>query len=181
MREADEAVALGGDAGESYLRVEKILEAARATGADAVHPGYGFLSENAAFAAACGEAGLVFVGPTPEAIAAMGSKLEAKRRIAGRGRAAAAEPRARGEARSPRALAALAEELGLPLLVKASAGGGGRGMRVVRDAAALARGGGVRRARGALRLRRRHGLPRALPRGRAPRRGADLRRRARAA
>jgi propionyl-CoA carboxylase alpha chain len=137
VREADEAVALGGAApGESYLRAEKILAAAHAAGADAVHPGYGFLSENAAFAAACGEAGLVFVGPTPDAIAAMGSKLEAKRRMQ-----AAGVPQLPSRELASRASAAelekLAGELGLPLLVKASAGGGGRGMRVVRSAAEL--------------------------------------------
>jgi acetyl/propionyl-CoA carboxylase alpha subunit len=131
-------VGLGGASpAESYLRVEKILAAARATGADAVHPGYGFLSENAAFAAACGEAGLVFVGPTPEAIAAMGSKLEAKRRMQAAGVPQLPSREIAAKAK-PAALAALAKELGLPLLVKASAGGGGRGMRVVRDAAGLA-------------------------------------------
>jgi len=136
--EADEAAPLGGASpAESYLRVEKILAAARATGADAVHPGYGFLSENAAFAAACGEAGLVFVGPTPEAIAAMGSKLEAKRRMLAAG-VPQLPSREIAASTKPGALAALAKELGLPLLVKASAGGGGRGMRVVRDASALA-------------------------------------------
>jgi propionyl-CoA carboxylase alpha chain len=137
VREAEEAVALGGASpAESYLRVEKILAAARATGADAVHPGYGFLSENAAFAAACGEAGLVFVGPTPEAIAAMGSKLEAKRRMQAAG-VPQLPSREIAASAKPGELAALAKELGLPLLVKASAGGGGRGMRVVRDAADL--------------------------------------------
>ena len=135
VREADEAVGLGGASpAESYLRVEKILAAARATRADAVHPGYGFLAENAAFAAACGEAGLVFVGPTPEAIAAMGSKLEAKRRMQAAG-VPQLPSREIGASARP---AALAKEIGLPLLVKASAGGGGRGMRVVRDAAQLA-------------------------------------------
>jgi acetyl/propionyl-CoA carboxylase alpha subunit len=138
VREAGEAVALGGASpAESYLRVEKILAAAHATGADAVHPGYGFLSENAAFAAACGEAGLVFVGPTPEAIAAMGSKLEAKRRMQAAG-VPQLPSREIAASAKPAALAALAKEMGLPLLVKASAGGGGRGMRVVRDAAGLA-------------------------------------------
>jgi propionyl-CoA carboxylase alpha chain len=137
VREADEAVALGGAApGESYLRADKILAAARAAGADAVHPGYGFLSEHAAFAAACGEAGLVFVGPTPDAIAAMGSKLEAKRRMqaAGVPQLPSRELAAKAGAKE---LAKLAGELGLPLLVKASAGGGGRGMRIVRSASEL--------------------------------------------
>jgi acetyl/propionyl-CoA carboxylase alpha subunit len=138
VREADEAVALGGAApAESYLRADGILAAARATGADAVHPGYGFLSENAAFARACAEAGLVFVGPSPEAIAAMGSKLEAKRRMQAAG-VPQLPSREIAEDASPAALATLAKELGLPLLVKASAGGGGRGMRVVREAKALA-------------------------------------------
>ena len=123
--------------------------------------------------------GSLFVGPTPEAIAAMGSKLEAKRRMQAAGVPQLPSREARAASAKPAALAALAKELGLPLLVKASAGGGGRGMRVVRDAAAARRGGRVRRPRGALRVRRRHGLPRALPRRRAPRRGADLRRRAR--
>jgi propionyl-CoA carboxylase alpha chain len=137
VREADEAVALGGAApGESYLRADKILAAARATGADAVHPGYGFLSENAAFAAACGEAGLVFVGPTPDAIAAMGSKLEAKRRMQAAG-VPQLPSREIAATASAKELTKLAGELGLPLLVKASAGGGGRGMRIVRSAGEL--------------------------------------------
>ncbi len=138
VREADEAVPLGGSApAETYLRIDKILAAARASGADAVHPGYGFLSENANFAAACAAAGLLFVGPTPDAIAAMGSKLEAKRRMG-----AAGVPQLPSREVAPNAsareLSAAVKELGLPLLVKASAGGGGRGMRVVRKAAALA-------------------------------------------
>jgi len=138
VREADEAVPLGGATpAETYLRVEKILAAARATGADAVHPGYGFLSENAAFASACAAAGLVFVGPTPEAIAAMGSKLEAKRRMQAAG-VPQLPSREIAANLLPAELAALAKELGPPLLVKASAGGGGRGMRIVRDAALLA-------------------------------------------
>ncbi|NUT10159.1 MAG: ATP-grasp domain-containing protein, partial [Nonomuraea sp.] len=125
-READLAVRLpGAHPAETYLDVDRIIEACRASGADAVHPGYGFLSESAGFARAVLDAGLVWVGPPPEAIAAMGSKIEAKRLMA--------------EAGVP-VLPSL--DLGAPdeypLLVKASAGGGGRGMRVVRDAGELA-------------------------------------------
>ncbi|HEX2485983.1 MAG TPA: biotin carboxylase N-terminal domain-containing protein [Myxococcota bacterium] len=138
VREADLAVALGGATpAESYLRGDAIVDAARRAGADAVHPGYGFLSENAAFAAACRDAGLVFVGPTPEAIAAMGSKLEAKRLLQAAG--VPQLPSRTLEPDAPRAaIERLGRELGLPVLVKASAGGGGRGMRVVREAGALA-------------------------------------------
>ena len=138
VREADEAVLLGGSTpAETYLHIDKILDAARRTGADAVHPGYGFLSENAAFASACATAGLVFVGPTPASIAAMGSKLEAKRRMGAAGvpQLPSREIAAKASAKE---LSAAAKELGLPLLVKASAGGGGRGMRIVREAGALA-------------------------------------------
>ncbi|PYC46929.1 acetyl/propionyl-CoA carboxylase subunit alpha [Litorivita pollutaquae] len=134
VAEADHAVCIGGAApAESYLNVEAILEAARATGAGAVHPGYGFLSENAGFAAAIEAAGLVFIGPDADAIAMMGSKIEAK--------AAAEEagvpvlPGYRGADQSDARLLDEAQALGVPLLVKASAGGGGRGMRLVTDLA----------------------------------------------
>jgi acetyl/propionyl-CoA carboxylase alpha subunit len=131
VREADEAVALGGaTAAESYLRGEAIVAAALRSGADAVHPGYGFLSENAAFAAACRAAGLAFVGPSPEAIASMGSKLHARR--------LAVESGVPVLPASERADEEGARAVGYPLLVKASAGGGGRGMRLVREAGALA-------------------------------------------
>jgi acetyl-CoA carboxylase biotin carboxylase subunit len=133
VRMADEAVAIGADPpGESYLRIDRILDAARASGADAVHPGYGFLSENEAFAAACRDAGLVFIGPTPEAIGRMGSKTTA-RRIA----AAAGVPVVPGTEKpyGPDAtddhMARAATRIGYPVLVKAVAGGGGKGMRVV--------------------------------------------------
>ena len=134
--EADEAVSLGGATpAESYLRADAIVAAARATGADAVHPGYGFLSEDARFARACEDAGLTFVGPPADAIASMGSKLEAKR-VAQRcdvPQLATREVRVATSA----TLDAAVRELGLPLLVKASAGGGGRGMRIVRSRAEL--------------------------------------------
>ncbi len=125
VAEADEAIALGGRTpGESYLVAEKILDAARRTGADAIHPGYGFLSENAGFARAVTAAGLTWVGPPPDAIAAMGDKLEAKRL------AIAAGVPTLPMATDPDDAATIAE-VGFPLLVKASAGGGGKGMRIV--------------------------------------------------
>ncbi len=133
---ADEAVPIGpAEARASYLDGARLIEAARATGAGAVHPGYGFLAENADFAQACIDAGLVFVGPSPRVIAAMGAKIEAKR-IAERA-GVMCVPGYHGEDRSRERLRQEAERIGTPLLIKASAGGGGRGMRRIDDLAAL--------------------------------------------
>ena len=127
---ADEAVALGGrTAAESYLRIDAILDACRRTGADAVHPGYGFLSERADFAQACVDAGLRFIGPPAAAITAMGDKAGAKRRMLAAG--VPCVPGYLGDDQSDAALTEQANLLGYPLLVKAVAGGGGRGMRLV--------------------------------------------------
>jgi geranyl-CoA carboxylase alpha subunit len=127
---ADDAVRIGPPpAGESYLKVAGILDAARRSGADAVHPGYGFLSENAAFAEACEKAGLVFIGPPPAAIAAMGNKAAAKRRMIEAG--VPCVPGYQGADQGDDALAQEARKIGLPVMVKAAAGGGGRGMRLV--------------------------------------------------
>jgi 3-methylcrotonyl-CoA carboxylase alpha subunit len=129
---ADHAVAIGpAPAAESYLSIPRLLEAARRTGADAVHPGYGFLSENAAFAEACVNAGLIFVGPPPAVIAQMGSKIDARRLVA-----AAGVPVVPGETpqdQSDSSLRQAVDRVGLPALIKASAGGGGKGMRKIRE------------------------------------------------
>ena len=131
---ADEAVHIGtSQARESYLLVDKIIDAARRTGAEAIHPGYGFLSENAGFAEACAKGGLVFIGPPPAAIRAMGSKSEAKK-IMEKAKVPLV-PGYHGDDQSPALLAKEADRIGYPVLIKASAGGGGKGMRVV-DAAA---------------------------------------------
>ncbi|MFG2642863.1 biotin carboxylase N-terminal domain-containing protein [Streptomyces sp. NPDC048370] len=131
VREADTAVRIGPPpASESYLSVDALLDAARRTGAQAVHPGYGFLAENAAFARACEEAGLVFIGPSPSAISLMGDKIRAKETVK-----AAGVPVVPGAA-DPE-LEAAARELGAPVLLKPSAGGGGKGMRLVRDLSTL--------------------------------------------
>jgi propionyl-CoA carboxylase alpha chain len=140
VRDADEAVRLPGSApAQTYLNAGALLAAAAATGADSVHPGYGFLSENAGFARACAAAGLTFVGPTPEAIEAMGSKIGAKEIMAAAGVPVlpgavfddVAEP-------DPAALVKAADDIGYPVLVKAAFGGGGRGMRIVYSAAEVA-------------------------------------------
>ena len=136
VRKADAAIGVGpAPASESYLNAERILEAARHSGAEAVHPGYGFLSENAEFVRACEAAGFVFIGPTAEAVELMGNKAEAKRRMADFG--IPGIPGYHGAEQSDDALLKAADEIGFPLMVKAAAGGGGRGMRLVSDLQSL--------------------------------------------
>jgi 3-methylcrotonyl-CoA carboxylase alpha subunit len=133
---ADEAVLLGpARARDSYLDIKRVIEAARQSGAEAVHPGYGFLSENAEFAQACADEGLVFVGPTAAMMTAMGSKSGAKALMEKAG--VPLVPGYHGEAQDEATLAKAADRIGFPILVKASAGGGGRGMRIVRSAGEL--------------------------------------------
>ncbi|HEV2021915.1 MAG TPA: acetyl-CoA carboxylase biotin carboxylase subunit [Terriglobales bacterium] len=135
VRRADEACALGpAAASESYLNIEKLLQAARRTGAQAVHPGYGFLSENAEFARRCAQAGLKFIGPGAAAMEQMGSKTRARQTVA-----AAGVPLVPGSGtlRSVQEAESAAEKLGYPVLVKAAAGGGGKGMRRVREPAEM--------------------------------------------
>jgi 3-methylcrotonyl-CoA carboxylase alpha subunit len=137
VRAADVAVRIGPAAPrESYLDVEKILAAARATGARAIHPGYGFLSENSQFAQACVDAGFIFVGPPPAAIGAMGSKIVAKARMRAKG--VPVLPGYEGTAQDLEHLQAEARRLGMPLIIKPAAGGGGKGMRIVREEAEIA-------------------------------------------
>jgi 3-methylcrotonyl-CoA carboxylase alpha subunit len=133
---ADEAVLLGpARARDSYLNMERVIEAARKSGAEAVHPGYGFLSESTDFAQACADAGLVFVGPTAAMIRLMGSKSGSKLLMEQAG--VPLVPGYHGEAQDEETLAAAAAKIGFPVLVKASAGGGGRGMRIVHSAGEL--------------------------------------------
>jgi propionyl-CoA carboxylase alpha chain len=132
VREADEAVALGGSsAADSYLRIDKILAAIRQTGAEAVHPGYGFLSERAAFAEALAAENVVFIGPTPEAIGAMGDKIESKRLARAAG--VSTVPGFLDVIPDAEAAVGIAREIGYPVMIKASAGGGGKGMRLAHD------------------------------------------------
>ncbi|ROQ68805.1 acetyl-CoA/propionyl-CoA carboxylase biotin carboxyl carrier protein [Streptomyces sp. 840.1] len=136
VREADTAVRIGpAPAAESYLSVDRLLEAARRSGAQAVHPGYGFLAENAGFAQACADAGLVFIGPPAAAIALMGDKIRAKETVSAAG--VPVVPGSTGSGLTDGQLADAAREIGMPVLLKPSAGGGGKGMRLVRDAALL--------------------------------------------
>ncbi|MGW1717496.1 acetyl/propionyl/methylcrotonyl-CoA carboxylase subunit alpha [Streptomyces sp. NPDC002156] len=137
VREADTAVRIGpAAAAASYLSVPRILEAAARTGAQAVHPGYGFLAENAVFARACVDAGLVFIGPPADAISLMGDKISAKETVRAAG--VPVVPGSSGSGLTDAELADAAREIGMPVLLKPSAGGGGKGMRLVREAGALA-------------------------------------------
>jgi geranyl-CoA carboxylase alpha subunit len=133
VREADQAVRIGGALpAQSYLNAEAIIAAAKASGADAVHPGYGFLAENEHFAKACGDAGLVFIGPSPESIRAMGNKAGAKEIMLAAG--VPCVPGYQGADQSDAAMLAEANKIGFPVMIKAVAGGGGRGMRLVAEA-----------------------------------------------
>jgi 3-methylcrotonyl-CoA carboxylase alpha subunit len=137
VRVTDEAYRLGAaPAADSYLNIGKLIELAKRVGADAIHPGYGFLSENAAFAQACADAGLIFVGPPAAAIRSMGSKSASKAAMAAVGVPVA--PGYHGSDQSPQRLAEEAARVGFPLIIKASAGGGGKGMQVVNSAAEVA-------------------------------------------
>ena len=132
VRAADRAVHIGGaQASDSYLSIDAVIRAARSTSAEAIHPGYGFLSENASFAAACEEAGLIFIGPPSTVIAALGSKVAARELATAAG--VPIVPGVTASDQSDAGIQAAAEQLGFPVLVKASAGGGGKGMRAVRD------------------------------------------------
>ncbi|PJI39575.1 acetyl-CoA carboxylase biotin carboxylase subunit [Ferrovibrio sp.] len=143
-QQADRAICIGpAEAKQSYLNIDAVIAAAKATSADAVHPGYGFLSENADFAKACADAGLIFIGPPASAIAAMGNKAAAKQRMIAAG--VPCVPGYQGSDQSDVTLARESEQIGLPVMVKAAAGGGGRGMRLVHTAADL--GDAIRTAR----------------------------------
>ena len=135
-RRADEVLVLGGASpAESYLSIERILDAAARTGADAIHPGYGFLSERADFAEAVESAGIVFLGPTPEQVRQLGDKLEARRLMEAAG--VGPVPGSREPLRDERAAREISKTTGFPLLLKAAAGGGGKGIRIVREASEL--------------------------------------------
>ena len=137
VRLADEAVRLGpAAASESYLSIERVLDAAHRTGAQAIHPGFGFLAENAEFARACADAGIVFIGPSPEAIEVMGDKISAKQTVEARG--VRTVPGLARPGLTDDELIAGASEVGFPVLIKPSAGGGGKGMHVVDDPSGLA-------------------------------------------
>ena len=133
VRQADHAYPIGpAAAAESYLRIDKLIAVAKASGAEAVHPGYGFLSERAAFAEACADAGLVFIGPSAHAITAMGDKVEARRLMRKAG--VPVVPGSDDALGSDAEVEKVASEMGFPLMLKAAGGGGGKGMRLVESA-----------------------------------------------
>src|SRR5258705_7993812 len=148
VRLADEAVHIGGNApSESYLRIDRVVDAARRTRADAVHPGYGFLAENEDFAAACRDAGLTFIGPAPEAIALMGSKTAARQAAMQAGVPVVPGTEDPLGPEVPDAtIAGVADRIGYPIMIKAVAGGGGKDMRVVTRADELSSAVGAARS-----------------------------------
>ena len=178
VRFADEAICIGPpQSKQSYLNVRALLSAAEITGADAIHPGYGFLSENAEFAEMVTRMGLKFIGPRPEMIRLMGNKVAAREAMEKAGLPLL--PGARGKLADADEAERIAEEVGFPVILKAAAGGGGRGMKICRDRAPGPPAVRDREQRGAGRVRRRLDVPRALRRAAAPHRAADRRRRAR--
>ena len=175
VRLADQACPIGGPRpADSYLRGDAIIEVARTAGAQAIHPGYGFLSENADFARACAEAGIVFIGPKPESIEAMGSKAEAKALMSRHD--VPLVPGYHGENQDAGHLAEQAAPTGFPLMIKAAAGGGGKGMRIVREEGDFADALAAAQREADSRVRRRTGDPGALRRASAPHRVPGLRR-----
>ena len=176
VRLADEAYCIGpAPARESYLNIEAILQAAREHGAEAIHPGYGFLSENAEFAEACDAAGIVFIGPPAEAIRAMGSKTAAKRAVEERGVPTVPGYRGRIKRRCASA-SARPSASAIPLMLKAAAGGGGKGMRAVTDPAEFAEALAAAQREALAALWRRRGLLGEADRRAAPHRVPDSRR-----
>ncbi len=176
VKRATEAYLLGpGPASESYLNVDKILEVIERSGAEAVHPGYGFLAENAAFARRLEEAGVTFIGPPASAIDAMGSKTKARELMQGAG--VPIVPGTTDPVETVEDAEKIAEDIGYPIAVKAAGGGGGKGFRVALEASKLQRCLRGRGARGREVLLRRDGVPGALPARPAPRRGAGAGRR----
>ena len=136
VRFSDEDICIGPPpASQSYLNIPRIISAAEVTGAEAIHPGYGFLAENAEFSEICGSSGLVFIGPTPEQIRTMGDKATARRTVMEGG--VPTVPGTEGEIHDPQEAVAAAREIGFPIMIKATAGGGGKGMRVVQDEASF--------------------------------------------
>ena len=175
---ADEAVAIGPPAAaQSYLVIDKILDACLKTGAEAVHPGYGFLSERAAFAQALAEAGIAFIGPNPRAIEAMGDKIESKK-FANAAKVSTV-PGHLGVIESPEQAAEIADEIGYPVMIKASAGGGGKGMRIAHSRQEVARRLRPSALGGEILVRRRPGVRREIHRQSAPCRDPGARRQAR--
>src|SRR5215510_8490551 len=137
VRMADEAYPIGpAPSVQSYLSIEKVIDAAKRSKADAIHPGYGFLSENAAFAQACEDAGLTFIGPSPKSMALMGSKVEARKAVAKYG--VPMIPGTMDPLRDAQEARRLAQSIGYPVMLKASAGGGGKGMRRVQSESEIA-------------------------------------------
>ena len=178
VRFADDDVCIGpAPARESYLKIPRIIAAAEITGADAIHPGYGFLAENAEFAEICAASNITFIGPTPEQIRTMGDKAAARATMIANG--VPVVPGTPGPVDDVEDALAYAAKIGFPVIIKAAAGGGGKGMRVASDADEFARSFQMARVRGALRVRQRRRVRREVPRAPAPRRVPDPRRHAR--